>query len=105
MTKVLIILLVLLFLFGLIAFRYRRQLQTGLYLWRMFRKMRQMNKPEPNKKIEKQETAKDAQLVRCAKCETWIPRTKALNLRSKTFYCSTNCVENAVMTNAETDTK
>jgi Sec-independent protein translocase protein TatA len=97
MTKILFILLILIVLFGLIALRYRRQIQTALYFWRMVRKMRQMGKAEPEKKIEKQATPKDAQLVRCAKCNTWIPQTKALNLRSKIFYCSANCMENAVV--------
>lgn len=97
MIKILFILLLLIVLGGLIALRYRRQIQTALYFWRMFRKMRQMNKPEPEKKIEKQEITKDVQLVRCARCKTWIPQSKALNLRSKAFYCSTNCMESAVV--------
>ncbi len=97
MTKILFILLILIVLFGLIALRYRRQIQTALYFWRMFRKMRQMGKSEPENKLENQESPKDAQLVRCAKCNTWFPQTKALNLRSKTFYCSANCMENAVV--------
>ncbi len=79
----------------LIAARYRRQIQTGIYLWRMFRKMRQMGKTEEKQIVEKQ-NPKDVQLVRCAKCGIWIPQTKALNLRSKTFYCSANCMETAV---------
>lgn len=99
MTEILVILLVLIVLIGITALRYRRQIQTATYLWRMFRKMRQMSKSEPEKKIEKQATAKDARLVRCAVCKTWIPRTKALNLRSEIFYCSANCMENAVKLN------
>ena len=95
--EILIILVVLLALLGLVAFRYRRQIQTALYVWRMFKKMRQMSKPEPEKKIGKQETLKDVPLVRCARCKTWIPKSKALNLRSKIFYCSANCMEKAVV--------
>jgi len=91
--------LILLLLIGIvgvwIAIRYRRQLQTAIYLFRMFRKMRQMGNSN-EKKIEGKENSKDAQLVRCAKCGTWIPQTKALNLRSKAFYCSAVCMENAV---------
>ncbi|MBA3633139.1 MAG: hypothetical protein H0W58_10090 [Acidobacteria bacterium] len=95
MSKLLILILLILVLAAIIAWRYRRQIQTALYLWRMFRKMRQMDKP-PEKRIEKQENAKDLQLIRCAKCGTWIPQKNALNLRSKTFYCSANCMEQAV---------
>ena len=33
-------------------------------------------------------------LVRCAACETWIPASRALKLRSSaTAYCSTACLE------------
>jgi len=94
--------LILLILFGgliaIIAMRYRRQLQTALYVWRMFKKMRQMNKTE-ERQIEKKETANDVQLIRCAKCGTWIPQKNALKLRSKTFFCSANCMEKAVEVN------
>jgi len=88
-----------LILFGLIviliviiAARYRQQIKMAIYVWRMFRKMRQTGKTE-EKQIEKQENAKDIALVRCAKCGTWIPQNKALNLRSGINYCSTVCLE------------
>ena len=93
--KWLILLLLFLALTAIIVVRYRRQIQTGLYVWRMFRKIRQPGKTE-NKQFETKKSASDGQLVRCAKCGTWIPKNKALNLRSKNFYCSTNCIETAV---------
>jgi hypothetical protein len=79
----------------LIAVRYRRQIQTAIYVWKMFRKMRQASKPA-ERQIPKQESLGDAPLVKCAKCGTWIPQKNAMNLRSKIFYCSANCMENAV---------
>ena len=79
----------------LIAVRYRRQIQTAIYVWKMFRKMRQASKPI-EKQIEKQENLSDVPLVKCAKCGTWIPKKNAMNLRSKIFYCSANCMESAV---------
>jgi hypothetical protein len=97
MTKILVVLFLLSVLFGLIALRYRKHIQTGLYLFRMFRKMRQMSRQPEEKQIEKTENTSDVQLVKCARCGTWIPQSKALNLRSKTFYCSANCMENAVV--------
>ncbi|MCA1625689.1 MAG: hypothetical protein LC768_18255 [Acidobacteria bacterium] len=94
--------LILLILFGavaaIIAMRYRRQIQTALYVWRMFKKMRQVNNTK-EKKIERKETTGDVQLISCAKCETWIPQKNALKLRSKTFFCSANCMEKAVEVN------
>ena len=94
--KWLIILFLLFLLFAFIAVRFRRQIQMGIYVFKMFRKMRQMNKPQ-KKQIETPVNAKDVQLIRCAKCGTWTPQKNALNLRnSKTFYCSANCMEQAV---------
>ncbi len=94
--KWLIVLILFILLVTIIAVRYRRQIQTALYVWKMFRKMRQTNKSE-EKQIQ-QQGAKDVPLIRCAKCGTWIPQKNALNLRSKTFYCSANCMEQAVKT-------
>jgi len=93
--KWLIILVLFILLTAIVAVRYRRQIQTALYVWKMFRKMRQMNKTD-EKQIEQPKT-KDVPLIRCAKCGTWTEQKNALNLRSKTFYCSTNCMEQAVV--------
>ncbi len=93
--KWLIILGLLFVVSAFVAIRYRRQIQTAIYVWKMFRKMRQTNSPL-EKQIEKQENPADVSLVKCAKCGTWIPKKNALNLRSKTFYCSATCMESAV---------
>jgi hypothetical protein len=88
-----LILLGLLLIIGvIIAMRYRRQIQMAIYVWRMFRKMRQAGKTE-EKQIETQENTKDVPLIRCVKCGTWISKNKALSLRSGIYYCSTNCLE------------
>lgn len=93
--KWLIILIFLLVAAVFVFIRYRRQIQTAIYLWKMFRKMRQAGKA-PEKQIEKKESLNDSPLVRCARCSKWIPQSEALNLRSKIFYCSSVCMENAV---------
>lgn len=90
--KWIIVLLVLLLIAALIAVRFRRQIQTAIYIWRMFGKLREAGK-SGNREIERPETGKDAALVRCAKCGTWIPQNKALNLRSGIFFCSKICLE------------
>lgn len=90
--KWLIVLGILIVILVLIAMRFRQQIKMAIYVWRMFRKMREVGKSD-NKQIDKQETTKDAALVRCAKCGTWIPQNKALNLRSGIFYCSKVCLE------------
>lgn len=93
--KWLIILGLLFVLAAFVAIRFRKQIQTAIYVWKMFRKMREAGKPA-EKQFEKQDALRDVSLVKCAKCGTWIPQSKALNLRSKIFYCSANCMESAV---------
>lgn len=90
--KWLIILVLFLILMAIIAIRFRRQINMGIQIFQMFRQMRTPNKPQ-EKKLDKNNVNKSVPLVRCAKCGTWTPQSTALNLRSKTFYCSTNCME------------
>lgn len=92
--KWLIILGILLLVVMFVTVRFRRHIQMGLQLLKMFRQMRKMSKP-PEKKIEKQTNSKDVPLVRCERCGKWTPQTDGLNLRSKTFYCSSKCMEKA----------
>jgi Sec-independent protein translocase protein TatA len=93
--KWLIILLILLIVVALVAARYRRQIMTAWQLWRMFKKMRQMSQPK-EKRIETVSADKNEPLVRCERCGNWVPQSDALKLRSKTVYCSANCMERAV---------
>lgn len=95
--KWLIILSLFVILVMFIVARYRRQIQTAMYIFRMFRKMRQMNKAETSEKqIETNNNTSDVQLVRCAKCGSWIPQATALKLSKNTFYCSSKCMETVV---------
>lgn len=81
-----------------IAVKFRRHIQSGIYLLKMFRQMRQMNKPteKSEKRIENAENPGDVQLVRCTKCGSWIPQRTALKLSKNTYYCSSKCMETAV---------
>lgn len=78
-----------------IAVRYRKQIQAAIYVWKMFRQMREAGK-QSTKKTQIRETSPEVALVKCSKCGTWLQQNEALNLRSKIFYCSANCMENAV---------
>lgn len=81
---------------ALIAMRYRKQIQTAIYMYRMFRKMRQMSKPQ-EKQIEKTKSAPaNVPLVRCAGCGVWVEQTNVLKMGNKISYCSANCIEKAV---------
>ncbi len=89
--KFLIVLILLLVVVGLIAFRYRKQIQTALYFWRMYRNMRQMTKPPGEKQIDKPAT--NAALVRCSGCGDWVEETNVLKMGNKISYCSAACIE------------
>jgi hypothetical protein len=92
--KWLIILLVLLIPIVLIAVRYRQQLLMGWQMWQMYKRMKQASKPA-EKQIKQRGSDKSEQLIRCERCGTWVAQSEALKLRSKTAYCSTNCMERA----------
>ena len=97
--KWLILLILFLILTAIIAVRYRRQITVGIEIFKMFRQLKNQAKPQ-EKKLDKKAADKSVPLVRCARCGTWTPQTSALNLRSKTFYCSANCMEKAVSFNS-----
>ncbi len=95
--KWLIILGLLAVLMIFVVVKFRKHIQTGIYVLKMFRKMRQMSKPQAQEKqIETPINSSDVQLVRCTKCGSWIPQNTALKLSKNTYYCSSKCLEAAV---------
>ncbi len=93
--KWLIILFLLLALTAIIAVRYRRQIQTAIYMYRMFRKMRQVSKGT-EKQIETKQNPLNVPLVRCVGCGNWVAETEVLKMGNKISYCSTACIEKNV---------
>ena len=97
MKEALVILIVLLVLAGLTAYRYRKGLMAMLTVWRTLQSMRQqMGRPENNQIRE--EPAAAGPLVNCPKCGTWVPEEKAIKLGKSAYYCSTKCLEASVRT-------
>ncbi len=92
MREFFLILAVIAVLLGLTAYRYRKQLVAGLQIWRMLKGMRAnvRSMPRPNAEPELKPAGK---LVNCAKCGTWVAESRAIKLNSKTFFCSSECVE------------
>jgi len=97
MREAIVILLVIVVLLGLTAFRYRRQIATMIQMWRMMKTMRQAMRP-PENSIDSSQRAVDARLVNCAKCGSWTPEASALKLRG-TYFCSASCLESKVHAN------
>lgn len=93
MIKVLVVLLLLLMLLAVIAMRYRKQIVMGIEIFKMFKKMRSgPANVTQERQINKQEDLSNIPLVKCLKCGTWVPQTKAMKLGGNT-YCSAVCVE------------
>jgi len=91
MKETIVILLVLLVLISLTAFRYRKQLMTMLNVWRMLKSMRQAGKQKDHHIEDGGKSS--GPLVNCSKCGTWVPEGRAIKLGRTSFYCSADCME------------
>lgn len=96
--KWLIILLIILIVIGLIAYRYRKQLQTAYIMYQTYKRFREQTKPKSQPQVEKKTRSNDTELVRCPKCNKWTPQDEAVKLKSN-FYCSLSCMEQSVSFN------
>lgn len=74
------------------AYRYRQHLQTAWLMFKTYRQFKQKTKPKQKKNIESRNKASDSPLVRCAKCQKWIPQEGAVKLKTN-FFCSHKCME------------
>jgi len=87
-TEIIFVLLVVLLIIGLTAFRYRKQIATMIGVARMLKQARQAAK-QGTKAFEADEP-KPNTLVNCGKCDVWVPQAKAVKFRQG-FICSTVC--------------
>ncbi|MEZ5346128.1 MAG: hypothetical protein R2681_11310 [Pyrinomonadaceae bacterium] len=92
--KWLIILALIAVVILMIVYRYRKHIQTALFMWRTFRQFRQAAKPQ-QKQVPKRDTSADTQLVRCPKCNKWTPQGEAVKLKSN-YFCSLACLEESM---------
>jgi len=96
MREILVILLAILLLALLTAWRYRKQIMVGVNIWRQFKEMQsQIRGSQTSKPIETPKSS-NTQLVRCSKCGIWVPEENAVRLASNVFYCTTACMERSV---------
>ena len=90
-----IFLLILLFvLAGIVALRYRRQINFLILLWKQFKNLKSAQAPG-EKKIENNRRDDDLALARCARCGNWVTPDQMLKIGGST-YCSTACLEKNV---------
>ncbi len=96
--KWLIILVLIAVLIAMIVYRYRKHIQTALFMWRTYRNFQQQAKPR-QKQVPRKDTSKDSELIRCPKCNKWTSQEDAVKLKSN-YYCSLTCLEESITINA-----
>lgn len=94
MREVFFILAILLVVFGLTAYRYRKQLAVGLQIWRMMKGAREMQS-QKSSQIDPQPVDK-GELVNCSRCGKWAPLSTAIKFGPTIYYCSTQCLQQKV---------
>ncbi len=91
MKEALFVLLFVVALLGLTAFRYRKQIFFGIQMWRSLNAARKNLRPPGQPAEEVPPDRRD--LVNCSKCGSWVPESSAIKLGKKSFYCSKECVK------------
>ena len=95
MREALFILLVLLALLAITAYRYRRGIGAFLEFWRTLKAARErLGATERSMPAEK--LREPTALVNCMKCGKWIGEDVAITLGRTGNYCSTRCLESSV---------
>lgn len=90
MREAFFILLVLLVLLGLTAYRYRKQLMFAVQIWRTLKGAREI---QSQKRSEINDTPKaKGELVSCSRCGKWTPEATAIRFSPTIHYCSTQCL-------------
>ena len=97
---ILIILALILIVAGIVAYRYRQQIQTGWIMWKTFRKFRKQAKAgQKNIEPQSKSTAAASPLARCPKCGKWTPQEEAVKIKNN-YFCSHTCMEESFKTAA-----
>jgi hypothetical protein len=93
--KLLVILGILAVIFFFIYLRLRPYIRMARQMLGVARGVRQAVRPEPAASSTQSSGAGD-RLIRCDSCETWVPSSRAIKLRSSSAsYCSHDCLERA----------
>jgi hypothetical protein len=93
--KYLLIFLILAALVIWLSWRFRRQIAVARQVWKMLLEANRRMNSQPGTQAPPQKIPA-GKLVRCEKCQTWVPKDTALGLGANTYFCSANCMEKAV---------
>jgi hypothetical protein len=90
MREAFFILLVLVVLFSLTAYRYRRQIRFAREIWRTMKSVRKLHTDGVPQVAEKPESG---DLVNCSRCGSWTPESTSIKFGPTIYYCSTKCLQ------------
>ncbi len=90
--KWLLVLLIIAAVIGYFIYRYRKHIQTALFMYRTFRRMKKQASTVQQKQVPVRDTSQDSELVRCPKCAKWIGKQDGVKLKGD-FFCSLECLE------------
>ena len=94
--KYLIIFFLLLVFWAFILWRMRPYIKMAQRVLGIMKDVRQVNSHDVAAPLNSSGTTDGRRLVRCASCDTWIPASRAVRLRSQAAaYCSHECLERA----------
>lgn len=94
MREALVVLIVLLILIALTAYRYRRQIGTMINVGKMIRDAASGN--VNRREAINAEPVASGNLVSCTKCATWVPEAKAIKFGGNTFFCTDACLQRSI---------
>lgn len=97
MREFLVILVVILLLAGLTAFRYRAQIAAMVRIWRTIKSVREQTNARNTGQIPK-EKDDSMPLVNCARCGAWVSQAEAVRIGPGRFLCSSTCLKAAAPT-------
>lgn len=83
----------------LVTARYRRQINAAIVLWKS---LVQGNSSASEIRSNKKDEPKAVELIKCNKCGSWTPQANSLSLNSGEQFCSTECIEQAILVKKKT---
>lgn len=93
--KWLLILGLIVLLIAVVAWHFRKYIQSAWFIYMTYRKMRQRMNPAPEKQVAPKPDRAETELVRCPTCGKWISMSEAVKLKSN-YFCSLACLEQSV---------
>jgi Tfp pilus assembly protein PilN len=97
--KYIVILLLLIALVAWLAYRFRRQIAIGRQIWKMLADASRAANRQ-NNSVQQKQQRKDipaGKLIRCSKCQSWVPEETAIRLGLNDYFCSSKCMEKSVV--------